>query len=133
MKYLLIDSNQRTSDSVSPTDFSIQLYTPIYIRSFIRLLFCSIPNTNYTISSLNDTFNILFSDNTNLNIVLKNGIYDVLTLENEIKQKSIIQDLMSSLIISNTNSHYLQHRILRSILIQISYCRIFYDLNKHQI
>ena len=84
MRYLLIDSNYRTSDSISSTNFKIQLYKAIKITKYLKLMFASIPNTSYTFNNNNNTFKITFNDATIKNVVIPIGNYDVSSLASTI-------------------------------------------------
>ena len=55
-RFLLVDSRDRTSDSLSSTQFRIVLPEALHTIKKVRLLAVNIPNTVYNISAANNTF-----------------------------------------------------------------------------
>ncbi len=80
-KYLLVDSRDRISGSSS--NFRIQLNPGLEPIQSIKLSGLALPLTNYIVDSTNQ--NIYFSDGTDYVGAMTPGIYDYITILNEIK------------------------------------------------
>jgi len=81
-KYFLIDSRDRISGNSS--NFQIQIQPGIKDVKRVKLCGLSLPLTNYIIDSSNQ--NIYFKSDSSFTAVLSPGIYDYVTLCDEIKR-----------------------------------------------
>jgi len=84
LNYLVINSKYRQNNQ-SSTDFTIQLYKPIIIKKYIKLIFSSIPESSYQINENNQKFKIVFSDSTTKQFNVPIGNYNTTSLANIIK------------------------------------------------
>jgi len=79
LNYLVINSKYRQNNQ-SSTDFTIQLYKPIIIKKYIKLIFSSIPESSYQINENNQKFKIVFSDSTTKQFNVPIGNYNTTSL-----------------------------------------------------
>ena len=83
-QYLLIDSINR--DVLEPNyNFTVQFKNNIKIQKYIKLIYASIPITNYNLNLTNNKLRI-----NNTNIFISIGSYDSTTLATELKNMLVI-------------------------------------------
>jgi len=70
MKYLLIDSKYRDSNSKSECDFRIYFNKNINIEKYFKISYLNIPRCNYLINEKNNSFSIIFNNSIIINIIL---------------------------------------------------------------
>lgn len=86
MPYIFIDWSKRINkQNTNSNDFYISFNSQLRIKNYIKLLYLLIPKTVYLINSKNNTFNIIFNDNTVKNITIPINNYDTDTLATTIK------------------------------------------------
>ena len=110
-KYLLIDSANRLSYSNSSTDFYFKFTQGVEITSYVKLIYCMIPNSQYLIEeNVNDTF-IINVNSTDYAITINQGDYSALdlceNLKTSINQNQDLTDINFSCDFNNKRSHYL--------------------------
>ena len=86
VSYLVIDSKYKISGH--SCNFTQQLQSTVKITKFIQLLYCSIPNTEYLITTgYNDKFKVIFADAVEKDVTLTSKNYNTTTLSAEILTK----------------------------------------------
>ncbi len=81
--YILINSIYRDNKNSSTSDFRIHFNKNIEINEYIYINYLAIPRQNYLITKKNNNFKIIFENGDIVNIIISEGNYQALEL-NEI-------------------------------------------------
>ena len=111
-KYLLIDSANRLSYSNSSTDFYYRFVQGIEIYSYVKLIYCMIPNSQYLIEqNINDTFTITVNNDDDYLVTLNYGDFSAIdlceNLKTGINQNQDLIDINFTCDFNNNTSHYI--------------------------